>query len=298
MSNDEEVILTNLPDGRTLEVNAAGPADGVPLLFHHGTPGSAMLYAPMVEAATDRGLRMVSYSRPGYGLSTPRPGRSVADVVTDVVAVADVLGADRFLTVGWSGGGPYALACAALLPDRCAAAVPLSGVAPYGVAGLEWMAGMGEENVHEFSLALQDVAVLTPWIDEWAKQLAHVGADDVAAALGSLVSDVDKSALTGDFAAFLAANFRHAVSTGIAGWRDDDLAGVRDWGFEVGAIQRPVSVWQGGEDRMVPFAHGVWLAEHVQGTRRHLHVEEGHLSLAVSGFPRILDDLVDLAHLS
>lgn len=290
--------LTRLPDGRVLEVVVAGPANGMPLLFHNGTPSSPIVYAPMVEAASERGLRTVSCSRPGYAWSTPKPGRTVADVAKDAIAVLDSLDAGSFVTLGWSGGGPHALACAALLPDRCAAAVSLAGLAPYGADGLDWMAGMGKENVEEISLALQGAAALTPYLEQYAETMAHISADDVAAALGSLVSDVDKAALTGDFAAFLAENYRHAVSTGVAGWREDDLAFVRDWGFDVGTIQRPVSVWQGGEDRMVPFAHGVWLAEHVRGARRHLYVEQGHLSLTVSAFARILDDLIDLANSS
>src|ERR1700676_3099063 len=175
-----------LPDGRTIEVLSDGPEDCMPLVFQNGTPTAAMLFPPLVEIAAARCLRTVTYSRPGYAGSTARPGRSVADAAADITALLDAIGADRFVTIGWSGGGPHALACAALLADRCAAAVSLSGVAPYPAAGLNWLAGMGPENVEEFMLTFQGDAALTPWLEEEAKQLASVQGSDVAAALGGL----------------------------------------------------------------------------------------------------------------
>jgi len=219
----------------------------------------------------------------------------VADAVADVQSILDELDADEFLTIGWSGGGPHALACAANLPDRCAAAASLGGIAPYPAPGLDWLAGMGAENIEEFNLALEGEAPLRPWLQEQAKMLADIQAADVVAALGGLVAEIDKVALTGEFAEFVASTFRRAVSTGIAGWHDDDLAFTRDWGFDLAGIERPVAVWQGGQDRMVPFAHGQWLAEHVPNARACLYRDEGHLSLVVRALDRIIDDLVAIA---
>lgn len=284
-----------LPDGRRLDVVMDGPERGRPLIFHNGTPTAAVLFPPLVRAASARGLRTVMYSRPGYASSTPQPARTVASAVADVGAILDELGATEFVTIGWSGGGPHALACAALLPHRCRAAASLAGVAPYPAEGIDWLNGMAPENVEEFTLATEGEAALTPWLEKEARSLAQVQGPDVAAALGGLVSKVDTAALTGDFGDYLAAVFRRAVSTGVAGWRDDDLAFVRDWGFELARIERPVSVWQGGEDRMVPFAHGQWLAGHIPNARVHLYRDEGHLSLGVMALDRILDDLVAIA---
>jgi pimeloyl-ACP methyl ester carboxylesterase len=248
----------------------------------------------MVEAAARRGLRTIVYSRPGYGESTAQPGRSVADAAADAVAVLDALDAGRFVTIGTSGGGPHALACAALLPDRCAAAASVAGVAPFAADGLDWMAGMGRENVEEFSAAAAGVEALTLFLAKQAEVLATVRGTDVAEAFGGLVPEVDRRALTGEFAEFVAASFRRAVVGGIAGWRDDDLAIVRDWGFRPGA-GAPVAIWQGGQDLMVPYAHGEWLAAHIPGARVHLLPDEGHLSLHISTLDEILDDLLDLA---
>jgi pimeloyl-ACP methyl ester carboxylesterase len=288
------VMRVDLPDGRRLEVVVAGPEHGMPLVFHYGTPSSAVPYPPMVDAAAARGLRSVIYSRPGYGDSTERPGRTVAAAAVDTAAILDHLDAGEFVTVGWSGGGPHALACAALLPGRCLAAASIAGVAPYGAAGLDWTAGMGAENVEEFHQAAAGVQALTAYLETYAAGLATIEGRQVAAALETLISDVDRRQLTGEFADFVAATFRGAVANGIAGWRDDDLAFLTGWGFPL-ADCRQVAIWQGRQDLMVPYAHAEWLAAHLPGVHARLLPEDGHLSLLVGAFDRILEDLLALA---
>ncbi|MFD0639368.1 alpha/beta fold hydrolase [Catenulispora yoronensis] len=150
---------------------------------------------------------------------------------------------------------------------------------------------MGAENVEEFGAATAGVEPLTAFLDAQVASLADVQGEQIAAALGDLVSDVDRAALTDDFAEYSAAAFRKAVSTGIAGWRDDDLAFIADWGFDLAAIRTPVAIWQGAEDRMVPFAHGRWLAAHVAGASVRLPPAEGHLSLVLERFDDIVADL-------
>jgi pimeloyl-ACP methyl ester carboxylesterase len=302
----------DMPDGRLVEVLTEGPSDGLPLVLHEGTPVGLTVYPATVEAAAVRGLRVVQIARPGYEGSTPRPGRQVADVTGDVASVLSALGADTFLTVGWSGGGPHALACAALLPGRCLAAASIAGVAPYGVSGLDWTAGMGKENVAEFGAALAGAAALTEFLNAAAAGMEGLTGADITESLGDLIAAADKAALTGEYADHMAGALRAALSAGIAGWRDDDLAFTRDWGFSLGwpepgadptmdtllgPEQRPapVAIWQGDQDRMVPYAHGMWLAEHISGARAHLLPGEGHLTLTVTSMDRILDDLLDLA---
>ena len=279
-------------DGRSLDAAVAGPEDGTPLVFHHGTPGAVILFEPFIEDAAKRGFHFITYSRPGYGGSTRHPGRTVADCATDVSALIDHLGAPRFCTIGWSGGGPHALACAALLPDRVIAAATIAGVAPYPAEGLDWLAGMGEENVEEFGAALAGPEELGSYLEGEARALADVRGDEIIEALGDLVSDVDKAALTGALGDLLAENFHEALGEGMWGWFDDDLAFVRDWGFRLSSIRVPTTIWQGAQDRMVPFAHGDWLAAAVPSVRARLEPDHGHLSLAVGSFGRILDELI------
>ena len=284
------------PDGRELEVLLTGPEDGFPLVYHHGTPQGAVPFPHLDVAAAERRLRVVACSRPGYGGSTPRPDGAtaarVADDATDTATVLDHLGMGEFLTIGWSGGGPRALACAAMLPDRCRAAACCVGIAPRDEYDGDIREGMAEENVAEYTAAFAGPQELERFL-ETQTGFFDVTADDVASALGGLAPPVDRAALTGELAEHLAASTRAAGAQGIVGWRDDDLTHTRPWGFSVADIDVPVAVWQGREDRMVPFAHAEWLAGHVRGVRAHLVEGEGHLSL-VTKLGAILDDLLQL----
>jgi pimeloyl-ACP methyl ester carboxylesterase len=292
-----DVTHVATPDGRVIEVLDIGPADGLPLLFHWGTPQGAVPFGILERPALERGMRVLAWSRPGYGGSTPRPhgaaSATIADDATDAATVCAAFDIDSFVTLGWSGGGPRALACAALLPG-CLAAASGAGAAPIDADGLDFLAGMGPENVEEFTAALAGVDAMEQLLRRDAGEVFSVTADQVAVSLGELVSDVDRAALTGELAEVTAASLRRAGEQGIVGWRDDDLALVRPWGFDLSAIEVPVSVWQGAQDRMVPFAHGTWLAAHVPGARSHLYQHEGHLSLLMQ-MDRVLDDLLERA---
>ena len=291
-----EKMIVRTGGERQLEALVSGPPDGLTVVLQNGTPAGLMA-APLIAAATaERGLRLVLYARPGYEGSTPDPGRQVAGAAADLGAVLDALGAAEFVTVGWSGGGPHALACAALLPGRCLAAATMAGPAPYQADGLDWWQGMGQENLAEFQAAEAGQQALTSFLEPAAREMASLTGADVVAGLGDLVSAADKAAVTAEFADYLAASFRAAVAGGVAGWRDDDLAFVTDWGFTMAdaSVGAPVAVWQGDQDMMVPWSHGQWLAEHIPGARAHLLPGEGHLTL-VHVFGAILDDLMDLA---
>ncbi len=269
-----------LPDGRSLEVLEAGDPDGPVLVLHGGQPSAAVHSPRLDEAARRRGLRLLTWSRPGYGGSDPRAGAyRVRDDVGDVLSVLDDVGAAEFVTVGWSGGGPRALACAALLPGRCRAAAVLAGVAPRDAAGLDWPAGMAEENVGEFAAAGRGAAAYEAYLTTEFLPVLASGPEELATALGGLVPLVDRQAMADGLAPWLAEVFQRAGAQGVRGMRDDGLALVADWGFDPGAITVPTAVWQGEEDTMVPAAHGRWLAAHVPGAALHLLAGEGHLSL-------------------
>lgn len=283
-----------LADGRTLDLRVDGPDDAPALVYVHGTPSSGLVPDDLGRAALDRGLRLVSWSRPGYATSTRQPERSVASFAADAEAVLDHLGIERAWAAGWSGGGPHALALAALLPHRMHAVATLAGVAPYAESqgGLDWLGGMGEDNVAEFGASLEGEAPLRSWLDGPAAELRRVRAPEIVAAMASLLPDVDRGHLAGAFGEFLAQAFRESVSVSPDGWVDDDLAFVEPWGVDLGAIDVPVTVWQGSADLMVPFAHGEWLAAHVPGARSRLLDGDGHLSIIVGRADEIVEDLL------
>lgn len=286
------VTLIDLADGRALDIQVTGPQDGIPLVMHHGTPGSLVRFRAIEEAVHRKGLRMVTYSRAGYGASTRKPGRSVADIAADVTAVLDHIGAERCVTLGWSGGGPHALASAALLPDRVIAATTIASVGPYGIDDLDFLAGMGEGNIEEFGAALMGERTLSAALDEAAVELRGAGPAQVVESMSTLLPAEDRAALVGEPGEELAAQITEAVRHGAAGWIDDDLAFVNPWGFSVDDIKIPVFLWQGDRDLMVPFAHGRWLAERIPGAVAHLLPGEGHISVFTNRVDEILDELI------
>jgi pimeloyl-ACP methyl ester carboxylesterase len=266
-----------------LEVHELGDPDGFPVVFHHGTPGSGTLY----ERWQTPGVRLIGYDRAGYGGSTRRAGRAVAHVVADPQALADSLGLDRFATWGLSGGGPHALACAALLDDRLVAAASVAGVGPFGVDDLDWLEGMGEGNQKEFGLVLAGEEALRPALEDERDGLLGVTAEGLREAMAPHLGNADREALTGELAAAFHDNMTHGLAGGVDGWVDDNLAFVQPWGFDVGSIERRVLIVQGGDDLMVPKRHGLWLAEHVRGCETRIDDAEGHLTLVQNLVPEI-----------
>ena len=286
------MTIINLPDGRYLDVDVSGPEDGIPLVFHHGTPGSVRQFRGMQRAAHERGLQLVTFSRPGYGDSTRQPGRRVVDAAADVAAVLEHLGAARCFVAGKSGGGPHALATGARLPQQVAGILCIAGVAPYDAEGLDFLDGMGQQNIDEFGLALRGEEAMRPSFEAEAVGLRDTDAVGLIEGLNTLLPDVDRAVLTAELGEDMAANFAEGFRTGVDGWIDDDLAFSAPWGFTLAEIAVPTFVWQGSADLMVPFAHGRWLATHVPGVTARLQQGEGHLSITVGALDQMFTELL------
>jgi pimeloyl-ACP methyl ester carboxylesterase len=285
--------LIDARDGRKLAVHEAGDSHGVAVIVHHGTPQSGLLYRNWASSALSAGIRLISYDRPGYGGSTRSPGRSVADCVADVEAIADALELERFATWGISGGGPHALACAALCDERLFAAASLAAIAPYDADGLDWLAGMGESNVEEFHAVLAGEAVLRPLLEQWADEFRRSRPSDLIELWSTLLGPADQGVLTAEFVEDLHESDLHGLEPGVDGWLDDDFAFAAAWGFDVSAIDRPVLLLQGADDRFVPLAHGQWLAARIPGVEARITgLEDGHLTLTANRVPEVHDWLL------
>jgi pimeloyl-ACP methyl ester carboxylesterase len=251
------------------------------------------MYEPHVLDAEAKGLYLFSYDRPGYGGSTRQEGRSVADCVPDVEAVCDALGIGRFVTWGISGGGPHAIAVATLM-EQCVAAAALAPVAPYDADGLDFYAGMGEQNVEEFSVvASGDEEAHRAALERDADELLGLTPAGLVEAWSTLLGPADVEVANGRLAAYLIEAIRVGLEDGRDGWVDDDVAFVKPWGFELAWNRTPILHWQGAQDRMVPFGHGEWLAEHLPATESRLTQEDGHLTLAERRIPEVHDWLID-----
>jgi pimeloyl-ACP methyl ester carboxylesterase len=275
------------PDGRVLAIEEAGDPDGRPVLVHNGTPNSRHLYPPHAIDAAVRGLRLISYDRPGYGGSTPLPGRSVADCAADVRAICSELGIDRLAMWGISGGGPHVLACAALLPDLVTAAASLASPAPLDAEGLDWFEGMGDYNADDIRLYLRDPAAGRAKLDSDREDMLAASPAELAAALRSLLSPADAAVLKDALADYLVYCNREGLAPGSQGWWDDSVAESSPWGFELSAISIPVLLMHGRQDKFVPFGHGQWLAARIPGVEARLFDHDGHLTLDANRIPEV-----------
>jgi pimeloyl-ACP methyl ester carboxylesterase len=266
-------------DKRTLELHEAGDPAGFPVIAHHGTPSAGLPYAPHATLASEQGIRLIGYDRPGYGNSTRAKNRRVEDCVADVTEIADALQLDRFATWGISGGGPHALACAALCDDRLVATASLAAVAPYGADALDWLEGMGEDNHIEFGKVLEGEDALRAYCEPAADAMLSAQPEELVELLDSLLGPEDKSVLTGRFAEYMLECDHHGLGHGVDGWLDDDFAFVEPWGFQVEDISTPVLLLHGEDDRFVPVSHGHWLAARIPGVEARIDAADGHLTL-------------------
>ncbi len=257
-------------DGRTLHAYHAGTGGTDPLVvfWHHGTPNIGAPPEPLFAAADRLGIRWLSYDRPGYGRSSARPGRDVASAAADVAAVADACGVDRFAVVGHSGGGPHALACAALLRERVVAVVSISGLAPFTADGLDWFAGMIPSGVASLRAATEG-------------REAKEAYETSGVAYDPEFTPADLAALSGEWS-WLGQVVGPAVAAGPGGLIDDDIAYVSPWGFDPSDVAAPALFVHGGLDRIVPCSHSKWLAERCPSAELRLSSDAGHISILTS----------------
>ena len=254
--------------GRTLHVYDSGDHHGnarLAVFWHHGTPSIGAPPEPLFAVADELGIRWVSHDRPGYGGSSPHRGRNVASAASDVAAIADALHIERFAVMGVSGGGPHALACAALLPSRVLAAGCLSGPGPFDAAGLDWFAGMHPSGAAEYRAAASGRAALQ----------AHLA---VAEFDPDVFTPGDHAAVVGAWA-WMGGVAAKALASDQGGMVDDDLALVAPWGFDPSQIRTPVLFVSGRSDRLVPSGHATWLAQRCPMSELWLRPDDGHVSI-------------------
>jgi pimeloyl-ACP methyl ester carboxylesterase len=278
---------------RVFTVYDDGAADGPAILYHHGTPAGGGPHPDWVQDVTGRGARLIAYDRPGYGGSTEAPDRTIADAAADCGAIMDELGVERFVTWGISGGGPHALACAALLPDRVAAAASLAGVAPFDARGLNYFRGMGADNLAEFGLAMAGREYIEPVSERMADEMLGATSEQIFEMLESLVSPPDREVLTGSVGDWWTSILPATFAQGVAGWLEDDFAFLAPFGFDLAEIRIPLLVVHGRQDRFVPVDHGEWLAEAIPGAERWISDDDGHLTLMLRRIPAVHDWLLE-----
>jgi pimeloyl-ACP methyl ester carboxylesterase len=281
-----ESLTVTTKDGRVLDLLVSGPGDGQLLVLHMGTP-CGLVPLPSGLDPGRLGIRTVLYARPGYGRSTPQPGRTVADGAGDTAAILDRLGVGRFLNVGFSGGGPYALACDALLGDRCLGTAVIAGPGSRTDAEPESEVRAWYEHDEDNQLALAgDIAGFRKGCDRFVAQLGKAQGEQIAA---NAKSPADRRFFSEGYGEWVASFFRAAGVQGSHGATDDYLAMMGDWGFAL-ADTGHVTIWQGNEDQNVPPYHGVWLRDHLPAADLRRLEHDGHVSI-LRHLPEIIDSL-------
>ena len=263
------------PDGRTLGYAERGLEDGLPVFALHGTPGSRFVQLTNPELYERYGVRWIGYDRPGYGLSDPHPGRSVADAPADVAALADALGLDRFLVVGGSGGAPHALACGALLRDRVTRVGALVTPAPPD-GEIDFYEGLADLNVQEFNAALAGREELEAFLQPYVEGIRA----DVDALIDEMLTELPeidrRRASKPESRAMMKESWLESVRQGSRGWADDDLAFAKPWGFRLEDVTVETRVWQGELDVLTPRPHGEYVASRLPNARFELLEGGGH----------------------
>ena len=279
-----------LTDGRAFEYEDNGVKSDKAIIFLHGTPGSIKTWAKWLPEVS--GCLAIAASRAGYGKSDRHLGRTVADDLADQQALLDYFHIKEFVAIGWSGGGPHSINMTR--DPRCKGAITLAGAAEWGHADLDFLADMGPENEDEFGVALIGEAALQAWMLKNAAAYKTITGPDIIATLGGLIGDADKAALTPEVSVDAAEGMRYAVVDSFNGWVDDDLAFVQKFGFDLGAITKPVLVWQGDDDFMVPKAHSEWLVKHIPTATLNFIPGHGHISLTTAYRPEIIKQAMEL----
>jgi pimeloyl-ACP methyl ester carboxylesterase len=286
-----ETKLVTLSDGRKLELQIAGTPQSNAIVFHHGTPGASNTWTSWMLEVEKLGGFTFSYSRPGYGQSDRHEGRTVHDNSSDIAEVLSILGITKMVSIGWSGGGPHALADSTLPQSR--GVISIAGVGAYGANDLDFLEGMGEENHVEFGAAVEGPVAIENWMKQYSPEIAVVTEEQIIEAFGGLIGDADKKALREGAAEETAASYRKSLEVSHYGWLDDDLAFVQPWGFDITKISVPVELWQGNDDFMVPHAHGYWLEKHIPTSKLNFVPGEGHISLGASKRTDILKNALN-----
>jgi pimeloyl-ACP methyl ester carboxylesterase len=275
-----ETLELPTADGGVLSVEAAA-GDGVALLVHTGSPGSRLLDHTFIEHAARSGFRLVSYDRPGYGRSSPHPGRRVAQAASEIELIADALELERMAVWGFSGGGPFALACAALVPDRVSATSVFATIVPWDEHRGSLAAGVSPGYQEEIELYLADplayrarfridalaafseLSRAETWLQRWGQS---AGTDE---------------AHSRDLAVRLAANVCEAARQDDEGWWEDWVAYHSPWGFEPGAVHGPLQLWHGEADPAVPVSHGRWLATQLPHAEAQILAQDDHATIEI-----------------
>ena len=275
--------VVETPDGRELCVESGGDPTGIAVLNIDGWPGGRSLLGGLLDGAAREGVHLLSYDRPGYGRSSPHPGRTVANFAEDVRTITRAFGIDRLGVCGASGGGPHALAIGALLPELVTGVAVICSLAPRDASGLDYLAGMQDDiaQIHRW-FDDDDLGAVRAWATNYRTEVEGYSAEQIEQLAAEAFPD-DAGSQT--FFRAYTKSVRLALEPGIEGIVDDGVAFHGSWGFEVGSIGVPIRLWSGPADLHVPLAHSRWLGAQLPGAPLDASGSGGHLEIIATALP-------------
>lgn len=291
-----ELKSITLSDGRKLSYCDNGIDSNSALLFHHGTPGNAQIWETFFDAATEKGVRAISYTKAGYPGSDRASHNRVSDSKGDYLELLNQLGVTEFVSLGWSGGGPYALN--STFEDGCKGAELIAAVAPYSEMGANFLVGTDESETIELldkkvsskeaslEIALEDMKSFESlWTVEKWQSLFEVRKNYK-----------EFADIYSKFTALVVPSLLNAVFTDPIGFATDDHLILSDWGFKTSEVTKPVSIWNGDQDTGVPVGHAHWQHSQIKGSTVHILEDQGHVTIMVEAMEPILDSAIAKLH--
>jgi pimeloyl-ACP methyl ester carboxylesterase len=281
-----------LPGGRLLGYDEYGSPGGAPVFYFHGSPSTRLewhLFGGEV-LANKLNIRVIVPDRPGLGHSEFQPGRRIGDWPADVTALAEDLKLAHFAVLGYSGGGPYAAACALRIPEQLTRVGIVSGTAPFDEPGLT--AGINSAN-----LRFMQLARTKPWLSRLTLRLMGLVVRFaprrfIEGALATLPVPDQVVLARPDFRQGFIAMIREALLAGPRGAQWDTALMVSPWDFRPQDIRSAVYLWHGEKDGNAPLAMGRFMADAIPNSQVHFYPDEGHLSLISKHIEEILNVLI------
>jgi pimeloyl-ACP methyl ester carboxylesterase len=276
-----------LPDGRCIEYNDNGVSSKSALILHHGTPTSMTVWGTWLAAAAELGIRAIAFTRPGYASSDRKVGRSIIDANEDLEEILNQLAVENFVSVGWSGGGPYALASGLL--NKCSGVQLIASVSPYDAEDFDWFQDQTPEMVEEAKISARSLEDSINFKENYYKEIRDMTAEQFLTEYAKRLSFESFETTYREFSKDLSFSMHDALRDGVIGYAEDEYAFLRNWGFDTKEIQVPVLIWQGLDDLSVSPHMARWLNANISNPTLKLLEGQHHSSIMVEKRAEILN---------
>ena len=276
-----------LSDGRALDYTDNGVSSKSALILHHGTPTSMAVWGTWLAAIAEVGIRAIAFTRPGYAGSDRKVDHTVISANNDLEEILNHLEVENFVSIGWSGGGPYALASGLL--ERCSGVQLIASVSPYDAEDFDWFQDQSPESIEEAKISVASLADSIAFKQGYYAEIRDRKAEEFLVEYAKRASFSSFENVYRAFAEDLSLSLRDALRVGVIGYAEDEYAFLRNWGFEVKDVRVPVVIWQGLDDLSVSPHMARWFNENLYNPTLELLEGQHHGSIMVEKRAEILN---------